>query len=82
MNRNSKVYKVMAAGSKIVSCEIKQYKKVENCMRVHAKFDTGEELIALEFYSDEVSFTPDEFVGLTLREAQMLLVRRINAPNR
>lgn len=39
---------------------------------VSAKFDDGAELELFEYYPDEISFTAEEFVGLTLSEATAL----------
>ena len=39
---------------------------------VRAQFDNGEEKTLFEFYPDEISFTEDEFIGLTEEEAHLL----------
>lgn len=36
----------------------------------------GEQVKAFEFYSDELTFTEDEFIGLTLEEARALFRER------
>ena len=40
--------------------------------KVFATLDNGEEKFLFEYYPDELSFTPDEFVGLTFDEAHDL----------
>ncbi len=38
--------------------------------RVTAAFDDGTEKFLFEYYPDEISFSPEEFVGLTYNEAR------------
>lgn len=37
--------------------------------QVHVTLEDGKELMLYEFYPDEISFSPSEFVGLTIDEA-------------
>lgn len=39
---------------------------------VYATVDSGEEVHLFWYYPDELSFTPEEFVGLTVDEARAL----------
>ena len=39
---------------------------------VHVTTEDGEEQKLFEYYPDEISFTPEEFIGLTLDEARDL----------
>lgn len=40
--------------------------------QVHVTMEDGKEQFLFEYYPDEISFTADEFVGLTLDEARTL----------
>ena len=40
--------------------------------RVMVSGDNGEEHFLFEYYPDEISFTADEFIGLTVSEARNL----------
>ena len=44
--------------------------------KVTVKFEDGTEKVLFSFYPDELSFSPEEFVGLTEREARELRRRR------
>lgn len=44
--------------------------------RVYATFEDGVEKFLFEYYPDEVSFTPSEFVGLTEQEARRLFHKK------
>jgi hypothetical protein len=37
--------------------------------KVFVKLEEGEEQFLFEFYPDEISFSPQEFIGLTIQEA-------------
>jgi len=43
---------------------------------VHATFDNGTTKIVLTFYDDELSFTAEEFIGLTEEEAHNLFHKK------
>ena len=40
--------------------------------QVKVQFNYGQEKVLFEFYPDELSFTEDEFIGLTEKEARRL----------
>jgi len=40
--------------------------------QVYVTMENGEEEFLFEYYPDEISFTPDEFVGLTIEECRHL----------
>ena len=40
--------------------------------QVEAVFDDGKTAVLFSFYPDEISFTPEEFIGLTRLEAMAL----------
>ena len=40
--------------------------------RVYVTLQDGEEQFLFEFYPDEISFSPPEFIGLTMEEAKHL----------
>jgi hypothetical protein len=40
--------------------------------KVIATFSDGREIELFSYYPDEISFTPDEFIGLTERQARKL----------
>lgn len=52
----------MSNHKKIVSAEIREQRLVSE---VHVKYDDSSYEKLLNFYSDEISFTPHEFIGLT-----------------
>jgi hypothetical protein len=56
---------------RIVSARITEMPKelFDPLPRVFVKFEEGEEKFLFEFYPDEIMFTPQEFVGLTIEEA-------------
>ena len=43
---------------------------------VHATFENGSEKVVLSYYSDELSFHPSEFIGLTEAEVGQLFHQR------
>ena len=43
---------------------------------VYGVLESGEEVVVVRFYFDEHSFTPEEFVGLTVEEARKLKHRK------
>ncbi len=40
--------------------------------KVYVTLENGEEEFLFEYYPDEISFTPGEFVGLTVKESHAL----------
>ena len=54
---------------KIVTCKIEHGRWTNE---VHAAFDDGSEGKVLEYYPDEISFTEDELIGLTMMQAYEL----------
>jgi len=56
---------------KIVSARITEMPKglFDPMPKVFIKLEEGEEQFLFEFYPDEIMFTPQEFVGLTIQEA-------------
>jgi len=56
---------------RIVSCTIGPYPKkmLDPMPKVVATFDDGNAEDLFEFYPDEISFKPEEFLGLTREQA-------------
>jgi len=44
--------------------------------KVKAQFDNGDEKDLFEFYPDELSFTESEFIGLTVKQAHELRMKK------
>ena len=44
--------------------------------QVHITLEDGKEQFLFDYYPDEISFTPSEFVGLTIEEARNLKFRK------
>ncbi len=71
-----------AAPARIVKAVIRPEPAWENLglaggrMIVGAVFDDGEADVLFGFYDDELTFTPEEFVGLTASEAAELHRKR------
>jgi len=63
---------------KIIGCTIGPYPKdiFGPIPKVTAVFDDGEVKELFSFYPDELSFTEQEFIGLTEREARELRTRK------
>jgi len=40
--------------------------------QVHVTMENGEEQFLFEYYPDEISFVPSEFIGLTIEEGRSL----------
>jgi hypothetical protein len=59
---------------KIVKCKIGPYPKgfFDPMPQVNVVFDNGEEKMIFDFYPDEISFTENEFIGLTEESARKL----------
>ena len=62
----------MADQPKITSATISAMPKslFDPMPRVTAAFDDGTEKMLFEYYPDEISFSPEELVGLTYNEAR------------
>ena len=66
----------------IISCSIGPYPRpmpqgmIDPMPMVRVRFDNGEEKTLFEFYPDEISFTEQEFIGLTEESARRLKVDR------
>ncbi len=43
---------------------------------VHAKLEDGSEVKLFEYYPDEISLSPSEFVGLTVEQASQLKFKK------
>lgn len=46
---------------------------------VFVTLENGEEVALFSYYPDEISFTPNEFVGLTIEEARHLKFKKDKA---
>jgi hypothetical protein len=59
---------------KVVSARITDQPKsfFDPMPQVFVTMENGEEQFLFEYYPDEISFTPDEFVGLTIDECRHL----------
>ena len=44
--------------------------------QVHITLEDGKEQFLFDYYPDEISFTPSEFVGLTIEEARHLKFKK------
>jgi hypothetical protein len=65
---------------RIIACEIGPMPHIGDPMpEVTATFDNGKRKALFSYYPDEISFTPEEFVGLTEDEARQLLGRKDRA---
>ena len=66
----------------IVKCSISTYPRpmpegmFDPMPAVKVRFDNGEEKTLFEFFPDEISFTEDEFIGLTEEEAHQLRIEK------
>lgn len=62
----------------IIKCSIGTYPRpmpegmFDPMPQVKVQFDNGEEKTLFEFYPDEISFTEEEFIGLTEESARKL----------
>jgi hypothetical protein len=62
---------------RIIACEIGPMPQLGDPMpKVTATFDDGRQKVLFSYYPDEISFTPQEFVGLTEDEARQLFGRK------
>jgi hypothetical protein len=59
---------------KVVSSRITEQPKsfFDPMPKVYVTMENGVEEFLFEYYPDEISFTPDEFVGLTIEECRHL----------
>ncbi len=66
----------------IVKCEIGSYPRpmpegmFDPMPSVKVQLTNGEEHTLFEFYSDEISFSEPEFIGLTLDEATRVKIKK------
>jgi len=73
----------MINASPVISrCEIGNYPRsmpegiLDAMPQVKVQFDDGSEKTLFEFYPDELSFTEDEFIGLTEKQAHELRMKK------
>ena len=65
---------------KIVECEIKPSTGMFDPPTVMVKYEGGDEFVKLfDYYPDEISFSPDEFIGLTEDEGKALKFKKDKA---
>ena len=59
---------------KVISSRITEQPKsiFDPIPKVFVTLENGEEQFLFDYYTDEISFTPDEFVGLTIEECRHL----------
>lgn len=59
---------------KVISSRITEQPKslFDPMPKVYVKLENGKEEFLFEYYPDEISFTPSEFVGLTIDECRHL----------
>lgn len=69
------------AKPRITECKIGPYPEnfYDPMPEVRVTLDNGAEKVLFEFYPDELSFRPTEFIGLTEQEAVELKVRKDTA---
>ena len=61
------------AEPKITECRIDCSADIFDIPNVHVKYENDTDFTLLfDYYPDEISFTPDEFLGLTTKEARTL----------
>lgn len=62
----------------IVSARITDMPKemLDPMPQVHVKLEDGTEEFLFEYYPDEISFSPEEFKGLTMSEARHLKFKK------
>lgn len=66
---------------KIISARISELPKFlfDKMPHVFVTLENGKSEFLFEYYPDEISFTPDEFVGLTIEEAHNLKFKKDKA---
>lgn len=59
---------------KVVSCRITTQPETyfDPLPKVYVTLDNNTEECIFDYYPDEISFTPDEFIGLTIKECRHL----------
>jgi hypothetical protein len=69
---------VMSDNRKIASARITAMpeKMFDPMPQVYVKFEDGKEELLFDYYPDEISFTAEEFVGLTVSEAISLKFKK------
>jgi hypothetical protein len=63
---------------KIISSRITEQPKslFDPMPRVYVTLEDGNEVFLFEYYPDEISFTPSEFIGLTIEECRTLKFKK------
>lgn len=64
----------MESTSRVVKCRITEQPKsfFDPMPKVMVTLDNNTEQCVFEYYPDEISFTPEEFIGLTIGECYRL----------
>jgi hypothetical protein len=59
---------------KVIDCRITEQPKslFDPIPQVYVTWENGVEEFLFDYYPDEISFTPNEFIGLTLQECHHL----------
>ena len=62
----------------VTKCRITEQPKsfFDDLPKVYVTLDNNTEQILFDYYPDEISFTPDEFIGLTLDECRHLKFKK------
>lgn len=63
---------------KVTECRITEQPKslFDPMPRVYVTLENGNEEFLYDYYPDEISFTPNEFIGLTLDECRHLKFKK------
>lgn len=61
---------------KIKSARITASKDIFDIPKVYVTTEDGKEQLLFEYYPDELMFSPSEFVGLTIKEANTLKFKK------
>lgn len=65
---------------KVISARITRdpYNLFDPIPEVYVTMEDGDEQFLFDYYPDEISFTPKEFIGLTIEECRQLKGRKDN----
>lgn len=76
--KNEALRKLVCPEPKITHCRITPLPKdiLDPMPKVYVRYDTEEEHLLFEFYPDEISFSENEFIGLTESEARALKFKK------